>query len=487
MAFPDSSPGTSETDPTYHTLQTPAQRSSALKIKRYAGQFPWEIVPFCNKTTWTQGVLDKFVELLIKGFSGQLSNLDTRRLRSVLMGSVERKDLDKRQSLLQSDVAYALSELKKSDSRHENKTPKSAKKRGRPASGTKRPESAKRVRVEEESPRAVTRSSRRLRGDSSINATLLSPETPVPKQNADEDPIIAVVEDTDMEDNAAEVEQPDDDETEEEQQDDHVAPGPIDEELQESARQNDFSSDYHDVEESILDTGPTPTPTPSFPEGPNHSSARKFQVAVLGMTDEEIGNRFRQNLSLIATRMQNARDRRLVELEAIYEQAQNTFDDANEILDNQLETLESLRLLHGRAATDTDKAREKHEKATAAIKLVQEIGADGAMESLLRALDQAQERQENAKAAQEIASQEVSEKCKEIEAVQKAVAVAETKLNEAIELVNTFMTEQLQERRISCTITMGTDVSKEDGTPFGDLTFELAAAIRQQQNGEESD
>ncbi|KAF4994306.1 hypothetical protein FGRMN_5891 [Fusarium graminum] len=472
MAFPDSSPGTSETDPTYHTLQTPAQRSTALKIKRYAGQFPWEIVPFCSKTTWTQGVLDNFAELLIKVFSGQLSSLDTRRLRSVLMSSVERKDLDKRQILLQSDVAHALAELKRSDSRHDSKTPKSARKRGRPPSTAKQPESVKRVRVEQETPRVVTRSSRRLRGDSSINVTPLSPETPVPRKDVDEGPTIAVIDDTDMEDNAAE--------------DDQVAPA-IDEELQESARQNDFSSDYHDVEESILDTAPTPTPTPSFAEGLNASSARRIQVAVLDMTDEELGNRLRQNLSLIATRMQDARDRRQVELEAVHEEAKHFSEKANQLLDDMLESLETLRLAHGRATAETDKARVKHEKATALIKLAQELGADGAMETLLQTLEEAQEGRESAKAAQEITLQEISNRRKEIEAAKRAADDAKTNLFEVDKLLTSFMNEQLQEHRINCTITMGTDASNEDGNPFGDLTFELAATIRQQTNGEESE
>ncbi|KAF5656766.1 hypothetical protein FHETE_10815 [Fusarium heterosporum] len=486
MAFPDSSPGTSETDPTYHTLQTPAQRSLALKIKRYAGQFPWEIVPLCSKTTWTQGVLDKFAELLIKVFSGQLSSLDTRRLRSVLMSSVERKDLDKRQILLQSDVVYALTELKKADSRHDNKTPRSAKKRGRPPSTNKQTESPKRVRVKEETPRAVTRSSGRLRGDSSINVTPLSPQTPVPIKDVDEGLTIAAIDDTDMEDNTIEVEQPDDDETEEEQQDDQVATA-ISEELQESARQNDFLNDYHDVEESILDTAPTSTPTPSFAEGLNTSSARRIQVAVLDMTDEELGNRLRQNLSLMATRMQNARDRRQAELEAVYEEAKLVFEKANQSLDDLLEAHETLRLAHESATADTDKARVKHEKATAVIKLAQELGADGAMETLLQTLEEAQQDQENAEAVQEIALQMVSNRRKEVEAARRAVDDAKTNLFEVDRLLTNFMNEQLQERRINCTITMGADASNEDGNNFGDLTFKLAAAIRQQVNGEELD
>ncbi|KAM0232137.1 hypothetical protein ACHAP5_010839 [Fusarium lateritium] len=486
MAFHNSSPtGTAETDSTYLALQTPAQRSLALKIKRYAGQFPWEIVPLCDETTWTQGLLDKFIELIAKSFSGQLSNLETRRLRSVLMNSVERKDPDKRHTLAQSDVAFALTEMKKSESQHDNKTPKSTrKKRVSSISKTTRG-SAKRVRVEEESPpAAVTRSSKRLRGEASTHTPALSPETPVAKRNTRRSQAVEVVGDTDMEDNVAEVAQQDDDQTDEEPQDD-----PVDEDLQEPASQYDSPTEYHDVEESILDTAPTPTPVPDELDQP---SARKIQVAELEMTDEEIGNRFRHNLSLIATRLQNARDRKLAELEAICDSASSVYEEACKTVDDQLARLEDLRFVHGRATENFEKARMKCENTAGAIKLLEEAETDGdsmaqVMAPLQQVLEKALESYQQAEADQDYAVEEMSKSLKTIEEGKESIDAANTKLEEAGKLRTMFKQDQLQKRKIKCTITMETDVQDDDGNLFGDLTFEFHAAVRQRGDDEDSE
>jgi hypothetical protein len=486
MAFHDSSPtGAAETDPTYLALQTPAQRSSALKIKRYAGQFPWEIVPLCDETTWTQGLLDKFIELIAKSFSGQLSNLETRRLRSVLMNSVERKDPDQRHTLVQGDVAFALTEMKKSESQHENKTPKSTrKKRVSSISKTTRG-SAKRARVEEESPRAaVTRSSKRLRGETSTHAPPLSPETPVTRRNTRRSQAVEVVGDTDMEDNVVEDAQQDGDQTDEEPQED-----PVDEELQESARQHDSATEYHDVEESILDTAPTPTPVPDELDQP---SARKIQVAELEMTDEEIGNRFRHNLSLIATRLQNARDRKLAELDAICDSASLVYEEACKTVDDQLARLEDLRVVHGRATESFEKARMKFDNTAAAIKLLEEAETDGdsmaeVTAPLQQVLEKALEIYQQAEADQDSAIEEMSKSLKTIEDGKESIDAANAKLDEADKLRTMFKQDQLYERKIKCTITMETDVRDDDGNLFGDLTFEFDAAVRQRGDDEESE
>lgn len=486
MAFHDSSPtGIVETDSTYLALQTPAQRSLALKIKRYAGQFPWEIVPLCDETTWTQGLLDKFIELIAKNFSGQLSNLDTRRLRSILMNSVERKDPDKRRTLVQSDVAFALTEMKKSESQHENKTPKSTRKtRVSSISQTARG-SAKRARVEEESPRAtVTRSSKRLRGEVSTDVPRLSPETPVTRRNTRRSQAVAVVDDTAVNGNAAEDAQQDDDQTDEEPQAD-----PVDEELQKSARQYDSPTEYHDVEESILDTAPTPTPGPDELDQP---LARKIQVAELEMTDEEIGNRFRHNLSLIATRLQNARDRKLAELDAICDSASRVYEEACKIVDDQLARLEDLRAVHSRATETFEKARMKFDNTAAAIKLLEEAETDGdSMAEVTGPLEQVLEKTlisyQEAEAEQDSAVEEMAKSLKTIEEGKESIDDANAKLEEADKLRTMFKQDQLQQRKIKCTITMETDVRDDDGNLFGDLTFGFNAAVRQRRDDEESE
>ncbi|CEI62344.1 hypothetical protein FVEN_g12040 [Fusarium venenatum] len=65
------SPGEEETDPIFQSLETPAQGTAALKIKRVTGKFPWEILDqLCSETKWTTKLLEKFVEVINKCFPG---------------------------------------------------------------------------------------------------------------------------------------------------------------------------------------------------------------------------------------------------------------------------------------------------------------------------------------------------------------------------------------------------------------------------------
>jgi hypothetical protein len=287
-----------------------------------------------------------------------------------------------------------------------------------------------------------------------------------------------------MEDNVAEDAQQDDDQTDEEPQD-----YPVDEELQESARQHDSPTEYHDVEESILDTAPTLTPVPDELDQP---SARKIQVAELEMTDEEIGNRFRHNLSLIVTRLQNARDRKLAELDAICDSAGRIYEEACKTVDDQLARLEDLRVIHGRATENFEKARMKCENTAGAIKLLEEAETDGdsmaeVTAPLQQVLEKTLEIYQQAEADQDSAIEEMSKSLKTIEDGKESIDAANAKLDEADKLRTMFKQDQLNERKIKCTITMETDVRDDDGNLFGDLTFEFDAAVRQRGDDEESE
>ncbi|KAL4731988.1 hypothetical protein ACLX1H_000990 [Fusarium chlamydosporum] len=522
MTVPDGSPGGDvETDATFHMLETAAQRSAALRIKRLAGEFPWEIVNFCTETKWDIKLLDKFAALIHTCFPGQLSSLDTRRLRSAILGQIEPKAINKRTNLLQSDLQAAQNELRraimKENQRHNHhgpstqgsttmpKTTDKRKKRTVSTSKPSEPASSKRVRLEPESPRAVmTRSSRRLRGDT-IDTTPHTPKATIDgnstkdegsfevavtvKGNGNEPEKMPEDENTPVKDQINDIKNQEATEYPGVEAVDHSEGSPVDDHGKVAP------NEYHGVEDLILDSCPPsqtsgdPSPLPEVLSNPRSSAtARKALVAQLSMTDKEIGDRFRKNISFIASKLQFVNNKKMKALETEYERCQREYRTAYEVVEKLGRQLQEVHALHEQAKEELAKASFRQEKTAAALVPYRELqAAEGSVtqifELLQNAVDEADTAYQKALNTYASVSNHFETIKQELEEAKKPFEAARTKLEESAQLKVNFEQNQSTERRFQCSIRMVTNVRDEDGHLFEDFTFDLESLVRQRDSG----
>lgn len=136
----------------------------------------------------------------------------------------------------------------------------------------------------------------------------------------------------------------------------------------------DLSIGHGEVEreQPIIESNPSQATTYST-LAPRSSSGEKVLMAQLSMSDKEIADTFRRNISFIVTRLQAANDKRLKDVETKYElcarKRQKAFD-ATVLLIRQLGQLSSDR---AKIEEDVKKVDFTVEKTTASLVAYQEL------------------------------------------------------------------------------------------------------------------
>lgn len=536
-----------EADTTLRALPTTAQRSAALKIHRLTGQFPWEIVDFCTETKWDVKLLEKFILLILNCFAGKLSRADVKRLRSAIYQQIEPKPFAKRMCLSQTDIQGAQRELKRSALQQSHpekdetasKDPANQRKRSLSSSISS---AAKRVRIQEQDdpPAFSTRSYKRSNGDP-ISTKPAESKSPAKFQRS---PIGNNRVDTtdDEEDEEGEGDDDDDDDEEEEKENDKETQqdGDVietDQNDNDKAKQNlevievhdsseetldldqdqdhvqDSSPEHRDVEEPavgsedipighgeveqpIIEPNPpsqatacsTPVPKPSS-QATTYStlaprpSDGKVLVAQLSMSDKDIADIFRRNISFIATRLQSANDKRLKDVETEYElcvrKRQKAFD-ATVVLIRQLGQLSSER---AKIEQDLKKVDFTVEKTTASLVAYQELqAAGGGMRQISDMLDAALREaiSERVRAVETCSTHDlrINNTIKERDEAKASVTRLDADLKEISQ--RRMKLQRSGEHTFQCNIRMSIDARDEDGHLFEDLTFPLEAIAREE-------
>ncbi|KAF9761688.1 hypothetical protein IL306_003745 [Fusarium sp. DS 682] len=508
MASVKSSPGRGPeaTDATFKGLITPAQRSVARKIYRLSGSFPWEIAPPSVKTTWTQGVLDSFLETITVGFSGQqLGDRDKRRLRSVLMEIAKQKDSRTRLSLTQSDFKNALNHLNNADeqSRPGLETPKPSAAKMKPSSSasnsSKGKFTAKRARVEGKTPPASpTSSSKRQKGEACTSTSLESSQTPIPKR----DPTVTMIVNSDTESDFGDMfqyllkdiddqrldarEQPNDNRKEDEPiEEDNSSPDPDSQLLQTAAeheRRNAIPTPFHDAEEEFQNSAHGSLAQDSFGQV-SAASPRKIEVTSLSMTDQQIGDKIRKTLSVIADKQQATINGRLAELDAEANRASSTLVDAKLAVSELLEDQKRQANFLAEASKRSDNAQTICKTAANALTQMQALARLGnnnfnkAIEDLDQAVRDAVVDQEEAITNYKKAYKELENTNEKLEDAKKTVSAVETQILRVCQMRDDFKKDS-EERKITCTVRIATDAKDDDGDLFDDFVVEFDATVR---------
>ncbi|RGP81270.1 hypothetical protein FLONG3_652 [Fusarium longipes] len=490
-----------DTDATFRKLETPAQRSAALRIHQLAGKFPWQIVDFCTETKWDVKLLDKIITLIITCFPGKLTDPDIKRLRSAIFQQIEPKPIKKRMCLLQSDIHEAQRELKRSTAPQPTPTTKTK----RSLSVNQSPRGCyKRFRSEEPSPpTAATRASRRLKGEPTdtptgelrlrrtvggINARVREERQKVLEAQDLHNRRNADTEDGQLQNdtlNATPVNDQDGTGEAGEQSDDGLEA--VDN-LEDNLDDADTSAGYHDKEEMIL----VPTPRPrtrvdqTSPETtPSSSNARAVFFAEFSMTDKEIADKFRENVSSITSRLHFVDHRKLKDLEAVHQRCQQEYEKACDFVETLGAQLRQVSIAHGNARKGREKTDFKREKTATALASYQELEAAGDSDTqilamLKAAFEQAESNHRTALKSCSTLAEKVSAMAKERDEAAKSAVSAKAELEDAEQRKINFQQKIPAERKFHCTIQMATNDGSDDGCFLADLTFDFWATGRQQ-------
>ncbi|GKU07781.1 hypothetical protein FLAG1_09769 [Fusarium langsethiae] len=206
------------------------------------------------------------------------------------------------------------------------------------------------------------------------------------------------------------------------------------------------------------------------------SSARKALVAHLSMTDKEIADRFRKNISFITSRRQFTNDKKLKELEAEYERCARELQEAHDL----------------RALEELKKVKFRMEKTAAALAPHQELENAGSsvtqiFDMLKAALEDAKSDYQRTLESFMTCEDKVSTVTTELDETVRSVSRLDAKFKEVAQLKLHLEQNFSAERFFQYNIRMATDARNEDGHLFGDLTFHLEVVVRQQENGADSD
>ncbi|RGP74600.1 hypothetical protein FSPOR_1177 [Fusarium sporotrichioides] len=508
-AYKESPGGEIETDTTFQGLKTAAQRSAALRIHRLAGKFPWEIVDFCTETRWDIKLLDKFAALIHTCFAGKLSSPDAKRLQTTIFEKIKLNPIRKRMCLLQSDIQEAQHELRRSvlqqtplEDHGGTSTPTPPSISAAASNKTKRPlttsESSepKRARAEKEeedvesAPAFATRSSRRLRSDSTDVTPAKEPKHPAnirDPSKKQESAVDSGKEEQLQQDDGEKDENGSQEQNKQENGEPEVAGKP--EDTLDQAHGKDSSTEHHNVEELIVDAGPLSKDQTS--KAPQPSPARKALVAHLSMTDKEIADRFRKNISFIACRRQFTNDKRLKELKTEYERCTQELQEAQDLRASRNNQKAQSFSVYNKALEELKKSTFRLEKTGAALAPYQELENAGSsvtqiFDMLKAALEDAKSDYQRTREYYMTYKSRADTAIEELDEAESSVTRIHARRQELAHLMDLEQNFSA-ERNFQCNIRMATDARNEDGHLFGDLTFCLEAVVRQQENGTDSD
>ncbi|KAF5238403.1 hypothetical protein FAUST_5460 [Fusarium austroamericanum] len=518
-----------EADATLRALPTPVHRSSALKVQELTGQFPWEIADFCTETKWDSKLLQKFVLLILNCFperlcrAEELSRAEVKRLRTAIYQQIEPKPFTKRLCLSQTDIQGAQRALKRlalQQSQPENDETASKdlvnqRKRSLSTSNSN-PSATKRVHIQQEqddppafSTRSYTRSNGYLKsptkfqrppsGNNRVDTTDDKEDEEGGEEGEGEDE-----EEEDEEENEKEKESGKDQDQEQATIEVHDSseetidldqdssperrdvekPTVSSEDIPYQDHAKDLSIGHGEVEgqQPIIESNPSRATTYST-LAPRPSSDGKVLVAQLSMSDKEIADTFRRNISFIGTRLQAANDKRLKDVETEYElcarKRQKAFD-ATVLLIRQLGQLSSDR---AKIEEDVKKVDFTVEKTTASLVAYQELQAvGGGMRQISDMLDAALRDaiSERVRTVETCSTYDlrINNTIKERDEAKASVARLDADLKEISQ--RRMNLQRSGEQTFQCNIRMSIDARDEDGHLFGDLTIPLEAIAREE-------
>ncbi|CAG7558347.1 unnamed protein product [Fusarium equiseti] len=500
MVIPNGPPAIKiEEDATYNTLENAAQKSAAQKTWRLTGEWPWNIVPVCSRTRWDTSLLDKLVTLLIECFPkrvGQLGHMEMRRLRNELKSQLDSKSHNEQKALSITDLEAVRRELlKKRSTQTPNGSSKttnmttpttldSSKKRRVSATSVSEPSTTKRLRVNRSPPTSATRSSARLRQHTqSIDARPAMSERSV---NGHTSLGFALASDDES------------DEEDEEEPEDEIEPiqGP-DEETEDSGVINQES---HEAEEeapptSYLDSEeplPDPVPpsanrnsTPRTRTGPRPTSTtRKPLVAEFSMSDTQIVDILRKNITLIASKKQYTNSQRLKDLQNENDRCALAYDEAIQETMKIYGTLDVIKKSYEDALRKVHKAENIRNKTADSLKPYQDLVNEGVGDAQLFTMLKNKVIQAEADLRETVRKRDAIKRNlevveKEAKAKVAAADLCKDKWNEA---------EQLKEAHeqnhsvFGCTLTFRSDARDDEGQLFKDIFFEFKATVKEQED-----
>ncbi|RFN45228.1 hypothetical protein FIE12Z_10509 [Fusarium flagelliforme] len=501
MVLPNGSPPVKiEEDATYQALENAAQKSAAQKIQRLTGEWPWNILPSCSRTRWDTSLLGKLVTLLIECFPkrvGQLGHMEMRRLRAEVKSQLDSKPYNEQKALSITDLEAVRRELlKKRSTQTPNGSSKttnmttpttsdSSKKRSVSAASVSEPQTTKRVRINESPPASATRSSARLRRQSqSIDARPAMPERPV---NGHTSLGFALASDDEN------------DEEDEEEPEDEIEPvrGP-DEETEDSG---DINQESHEAEEedpptSYLDNEePLPDPVPPSANRnltPRTSTiprptltTRKPLVAEFSMSDTQIVDLLRKNITLIVSKKQYTNNQKLKDLQEESRRCELAHEKAVQETIKIFGTLNALK----KSCEDADKYVQKAEiirnKTAESLKPYQDLVNEGVGDAQLFTMLKNKVSQAEADLKKEERGRDQMKRNLQVldqEAKRKLAAadLCKDKWNEARQLQKAH---EQNNPGIGCTLTFRTDARDDEGQLFKDIFFEFKATVREQDDG----
>ncbi|KAM0304272.1 hypothetical protein ACHAPM_002350 [Fusarium culmorum] len=486
-------------------------------------------------------ILNCFPERLRR--AEELSRAEVKRLRTAIYQQIEPKPFTKRLCLSQTDIQGAQRALKRSalqqphpaNDEANTQTPITAskdsanqRKRSLSTSNSK-PSATKRVHIQQEQddpPAFSTRSYTRSNGDS-ISTKPAESKSPAKFQRppsgsnkvdmTDEEEGEGDEEDEEGEGGKGGKDDDDDDDEEEEEEEKGSDKEQNQEviEVHDSSEETldldqDSSPEHRDVEEPtvssedipyqdhaqdlsivhgevegeqpIIKSNPSQATTYST-LAPRPSSDGKVLVAQLSMSDKEIADTFRRNISFIATRLQTANDKRLKDVGTEYElcarKRQKAFD-ATVLLIRQLGQLSSDR---AKIEEDVKKVDFTVEKTTASLVAYQELqAAGGGMRQISDMLDAALREaiSERVRAVETCSTYDlrINNTIKERDEAKASVTRLDANLKEISQ--RRMNLQRSGEQTFQCNIRMSIDARDEDGHLFGDLTIPLEAIAREE-------